>query len=814
MGAVWMRFRADLRTRWRSVVALGLLIGVSLGAVTAAAAGARRTDSAYPRFLDEYRSADFGLWNLGFADATPEQLRRIPQVAEVEPFHWALLRDETQPSDKQFVAAQAVSRDRTGRALDRYKVIEGRAPDPARVDEVVLTLIGRDRGFRVGHTFTLESFSPQEAPEFQALYEAIHARPPIQMHVVGVVAIPGFFPPQVIEIAPVMMLTPAFYERFPQGFPSPEGSYVRLVRGERDLAAFRNAIAKEAKVEVPSFFSFFERRGQNTNIQRSFHMQAIALWILAALGGGVVLLIATQLLARQVFLDADEHDRLLSLGMHRGQLWAVSMTRAAMTAALAALLVAPVALVLSPIAPTGLARIAEPHPGVAADWTALSLGVGGTLILILLLSAVPAWRVVGLRTRERVEAAEPRSGIVEALSRAGMGATLTTGIRLAVARGRGRNAVPVRSTLAGVSIGLAALVGAFTFGASLRHLGTEPRLYGAAWDLAVAHDDSNFIEDGRGAKILTLPEVRGVWAGAGGFGLQIEGIPVNEVFGIDRIAGRPPLPLVRGRAPSPDASEVEIALASRTMKQTGAEIGQIVRVRSDLFPGEIRMRVVGETVVPVTSETSRSGEGAWISRKALIATGRVAGDSEFRRSNYAFIDLAPGTDPDRAYRRIGAALGLKVNGDELYKPPFGKPSDISNFGRVERMPEIVAGLLTFIAVGALAHALLTSVRRRRRDLAVLRTMGFLRRQVRGAVAVQATTLTILAFAIGLPIGVILGRAAWTYVANDLGIIPAPIIPLGTLSIAVPAGIVLANLVAAVPARSAAGTKPALVLRSE
>jgi ABC-type lipoprotein release transport system permease subunit len=796
------------------VVGLGVLIGVSLGAVTASAAGARRTDTAYPRFLSEYRSADYGLWNLGFADATPEQLRKIPQVAEIEPFKWAMLKDEKLPHEKQFVAAQAVSRNRNGHALDRFKIIEGRPPNPDRVDEVVITLLGRDRGFRVGDTFELESFSPEEAPEFAALYKAIHSRPPIQMRVVGAVAIPGFFPPQVIEIAPLMMLTPEFYEQFPQGFPTPEGSYIRLRRGEADLPAFRTALAKATDVQLASFFSFFERRGQNANAQRSFHMQAVALWILAALGGGVVLLIATQLLARQTYLDADEHDRLQSLGMNRSQLWLVSMARAATTAIVGALLVAPVAVTLSPLTPTGLARIAEPRPGVAFDWAAISIGVTGCMVLILLLSAIPAWRVVRLRTRERTANSEPRSGVVEVLSRAGMGATLTTGIRLAVARGRGRNAVPVRSTLAGVGIGLAALVAAFTFGASLRHLNSEPRLYGVGWDLAIANDPSDFIDDGSGRKLLELPEVRGVWAGGGGNGLQIEGVPVTEVFAIDRIEGEPPLPLVSGRAPRSDAPQIEIALAPRTMRQVGARIGGIVQVRSDLFQGIINMRVVGETIVPVTSETSRSGEGAWISRKALINSGRVPEDSELHRSNYAFVDLAPGTDADRAFVRIGQLLGLAVNGDELYKPPFGKPSDISNFGRVERMPEILAGLLTLIAAGALAHALLTSVRRRRRDLAVLRTMGFLRRQVRAAVAVQATTLTAMAFAIGLPIGIILGRAAWRLVATDLGIIPAPIVPSATLAIAVPAGIVIANLVAALPGRAAARISPALVLRSE
>jgi hypothetical protein len=46
-----MRLRSELRTRWRPWLVLALLIGVAAGAAVAAAAGARRTETAYPRFV-------------------------------------------------------------------------------------------------------------------------------------------------------------------------------------------------------------------------------------------------------------------------------------------------------------------------------------------------------------------------------------------------------------------------------------------------------------------------------------------------------------------------------------------------------------------------------------------------------------------------------------------------------------------------------------------------------------------------------------------------------------------------------------------
>ena len=45
----------ELRARWRGWAVLVLLVGVAGGAVLTAAAGARRTDSAYPRFLVAYQ---------------------------------------------------------------------------------------------------------------------------------------------------------------------------------------------------------------------------------------------------------------------------------------------------------------------------------------------------------------------------------------------------------------------------------------------------------------------------------------------------------------------------------------------------------------------------------------------------------------------------------------------------------------------------------------------------------------------------------------------------------------------------------------
>src|SRR5204863_356333 len=58
MRAVWRLVAHELSTRWRSWAGLALLAGLAGGVVLAAAAGARRTDTAYPRFLQASRASD------------------------------------------------------------------------------------------------------------------------------------------------------------------------------------------------------------------------------------------------------------------------------------------------------------------------------------------------------------------------------------------------------------------------------------------------------------------------------------------------------------------------------------------------------------------------------------------------------------------------------------------------------------------------------------------------------------------------------------------------------------------------------------
>jgi predicted lysophospholipase L1 biosynthesis ABC-type transport system permease subunit len=106
------------------------------------------------------------------------------------------------------------------------------------------------------------------------------------------------------------------------------------------------------------------------------------------------------------------------------------------------------------------------------------------------------------------------------------------------------------------------------------------------------------------------------------------------------------------------------------------------------------------------------------------------------------------------------------------------------------------------------------VHRRRRDLAILKTLGFTRGQAAQTVAWQATTFALLAGLVGLPLGVAGGRWAWRLVAAQLGVAAGPVVPSVPVLAVAASMLLIANLVAAGPGWAAARIQPATVLRSE
>lgn len=143
-----------------------------------------------------------------------------------------------------------------------------------------------------------------------------------------------------------------------------------------------------------------------------------------------------------------------------------------------------------------------------------------------------------------------------------------------------------------------------------------------------------------------------------------------------------------------------------------------------------------------------------------------------------------------------------------------RPIAIDNYAAVRRTPVVLALLLGAMATATLTHLVVSVVRRRRRVLAVCAALGMRRTQLRSAVVLHAVLVAAVSVAVAVPIGLALGRLAWTTFATEVGVVDTLRPPIGTIGLAALAVVVLAVAVAAVPAVVATRSRPASMLHTE
>jgi putative ABC transport system permease protein len=156
----------------------------------------------------------------------------------------------------------------------------------------------------------------------------------------------------------------------------------------------------------------------------------------------------------------------------------------------------------------------------------------------------------------------------------------------------------------------------------------------------------------------------------------------------------------------------------------------------------------------------------------------------------------------------------KADQDQVGFIGVQRPAEVANAGTLRATPAYLAFALAGAAVAALGLTLIASVRRRRRDLALLKALGFTQRQLAAAVAWQATVAAVIGLVVGVPVGALTGRWLWTLFARSINVVPEPTVPIIPLVLVVVGALLFANLVALLPGRSAARTSAALVLRAE
>jgi len=264
--------------------------------------------------------------------------------------------------------------------------------------------------------------------------------------------------------------------------------------------------------------------------------------------------------------------------------------------------------------------------------------------------------------------------------------------------------------------------------------------------------------------------------------------------------------VLSGRIPVGDD---EVALGSRTLDQLRAEVGGTVTATFGSSSRELA--VVGRVALPGAGnypggDKTSIGDGALLTRSGLSDLAPT-----FEGATY-LVRFADGVDGKAALADVTAPFGPA--GDVVDAAGVEQPADIVDYERVRATPLMLAAMLAVLGVATVTHALATTVRRRRRDLAILKTLGFTRPQVSGAVAWQATTIALIALAAGLPVGIAAGRFAWTLLAEDVGTVPEPVTPLLAVALSIPLVVVVINLVAAAPGWLAGRIRPGAALRSE
>lgn len=843
MVRIW--WRNEVRRGWRSLVLLLVMAGLGGGVALTALAGARRADTAMPRFV-AYSQAGTGGVFFGDNPTQPPPVTGpaadsvapapytsgVLSLPEVAAYYRVLYLFTTTNGDPAGVVNTFGLVDPfVTRQVDKPFVVAGRLPGPdAPLEASVNELAASRLHLGVGSILHIRSYSAAELRSGN-LAGAGSPGPPggpsYDVRVTGIVR----FVPDVNAIVPLAarqdvvyegqqdaFLTPAFVARLAHDLDIPlqqmsgmNAFNVRLRDGAADWSSFVSAAkARAARTGIPVSFQQGDSLGSEVagrSAQRGIHVEAVALALFGSLAALVTILLVGQAVSRQLRSDARDRATLRSLGATRLQLTAAGLVRPAVLSAGGAVVAFAVAWLASPLLPVGLARKAEIHPGFQLN-VVIVLGGSACLAAILLaLAAWAAWRTSRAPVSEGLIAV-PSSRAPRVWPAGGAPLTALVGVRFAF----GTRSVPVFTALVGAVTAVAGLTAAVTFAGSLDHLVRTPAQQGWSWDVMVGNPNDSQDDVARGGALLAVnPKVSAYSAMAILGSVVVDGQTVPQVLAVDRLKGEVQPQLLEGRGPSaPD----EIAVATRTLELLHKHIGDQVKVTGPNGK-PYTFTVVGRMLAPSVGDvlTNGLGEGAWVDASFVHQQWLSPTDPSGTPPqgtdvlNVFVVRLVPGVTVPAAMPGLRRDFGPSV----LQHLPA---EDAVNLQSVAALPFVLAGLIALLGLATVGNALVSSVRQRRRDLAVLKTLGFVRRQVGATVAWQATSFALVAVVVGVPVGLAGGRWAWTAVASGIDSVSPPLIPVLAVALIVPATVLVCNAVAAWPARSAGRVAPAVAMRDE
>jgi FtsX-like permease family len=498
------------------------------------------------------------------------------------------------------------------------------------------------------------------------------------------------------------------------------------------------------------------------------------------------------------------------------------------------------ALALSPLAPLEPVRQFDPARGFQFDTTVL-LGLGLVIALLLLVAlGWLAWR--SARPEPDTGPVKP-SAIAQAADSSGLPKVVALGARFALEVPAGRRRTSVRASVFGSVVAVVAVVTAIVFGASLNGLVSHPDRYGWNWEVLLQDQGGygSFLSPtvtpatfghGEGEVDRLMATQSGVagWSTFGFTQLPIDGTVV-PVLGLQTHGGAVEPPTVSGTAidgselfelgRSPETGPSQIELGATTMRQLGKKVGDTVSVGEG--PTKRRLTVVGIVTLPSIgvglTDHVDLGTGAMLPEVTLLAIEGFnsldfsQGEAIPSVPSTIAIDMEPGVSARPIVDRILRAEPGGTPGG-IYVLPRVLGASIVNAGQMSGQPLDLAIVLGVAVLISLSTTVVASARRRRRELAVLQALGFTRRQLSGIIAWQSATVLLVAVVIGLPLGVVAGRAAWAAFATSLGVVPVVVIPLVGLVVGLVALVAVGAALTAVPGLYAARGSTASSLRPE
>jgi hypothetical protein len=821
VGAVaWYRFRAAFGRRRGGYLSVVLLIGLLGGLAMGAVAAARRTQSSFPTFLASTNPSDMSIFTGPLPVSALEHLPGVKRVESADLLNIAPLGSNGAPIESGADSGVYAIGSSDGLYFnqDRFTVIDGRMANPSEIDQAVVTeQAAQDLGLRVGETVRVGVYTNAQTglPGFGTAAVRPHAR--LNLQVVGIVVSNSAVVEDDAErsISALALLTPALTSRFASCCSPDETEFgVQLKGGGDDISTVETAI--ERLLPAGSGFYVSTTSVVEAEAQRAIQPESIALGVFGGVAALATLLIAGQVIGRQLRLGARELRTLRALGADPAMTSSDGLVGVVGAVFLGSLLAAAVAVVLSPIGPIGPVRPVYPTPGFAFDWTVLGFGVLGLILILSATAGLATYRQAPHRASELHERTQRASYLHRILVSWGLPVSALTGARFALETDRRRDAASLRSAILGALIAVIVMTATLTFATSLNTLVSHPALYGWNWNYELdTSEGGGFIPTKEAAQLLDHDHDVAAWTGVYFDSLRVDGDTIPIIGGTPDASVGPPI-LSGHRLQAND----QIVLGATSLAELHKQVGDTVEVSYGTIAKRTPLRIVGTATMPAVGPGLglhlSMGTGALVSDLLIPAVVR-APMSGPAGPNAIFVRLRAGANPTAALQslqRIDASLDSDPNAAPMSLLSAQRPADIVNYRSMGSIPAFLGVALAAGAIVALGLTLVASVRYRRRDLAMLKTLGLTRRQLAAVVAWQSSIAVLIGTVVGIPSGIALGRFFWDTFAHEINAVPAPAVSATAIVLVGVGALLLANIVAAVPGRIAARTPTAPFLRAE